>query len=198
MEHKKFVSFWIALEKLVVDYSGRTSRSKEKLLLHYLPKVTVSWRSTSINYGVTNHIGSIIYSIKEDTPLRNKLNRNNNMKEWDKGYAILENLDFLERIAKNKNIEQQISLLREFLTPDSMRSVNKQVSVKRKIEKFRVAYLYSMRNSVFHEGRISEKTLTECNVILKKILDNLLQVLTSQNFDTMNKIVKYVNRPYSM
>jgi hypothetical protein len=81
-EHKKFVSFWIALEKLVIDYSGRTSRSTEKILLHYLPKVTVSWRNTSINYGVTGHISSIIYSIKQDSKLKKKLDLDNKMKGW--------------------------------------------------------------------------------------------------------------------
>jgi hypothetical protein len=195
-EHKKFLSYWIALEKLVIEYSGRKSRSTEKILLHYLPKVTVSWRNTSINYGVTGHISSIIYSIKQDTILSDKLNRDNKMKEWNKGYVILENLDFLEKTAKNENIQNQISLLREFLTADSMRNVKTQVSIKRKIEKFRIAYLYSMRNSVFHEGKISEKILTECNVILKKILDRLLKVMISENFDSMNKIIKYMNRPY--
>lgn len=193
----KFVSYWIALEKIVDDYSTLKTKSLEPKLLRYLPKLTTTWRNTSIWYNVHGHLTSIIVGINQNAALKKKLDKNPRMADWEKGYSILENLEYLAKITQDQVILKQIDMLKAYLTPELIRKVKKELKIKRKNEKFRIAYLYSVRNSIFHEGRtFSEERLTGCNVVLRNILNSLLLVLTLENFDTLSKVIKYANRPY--
>ena len=64
-----------------------------------------------------------------------------------------------------------------------MKNVRRQIRNLREVEKFRVALLYSVRNSIFHEAKVySEQEMAQYNVIVKYILDNLVKVLISENF----------------
>ena len=194
-EHVRFASFWIALEKLLVDYSGLRSRSPEKILLHYIPKLTVTWRNTSVYDIIIHDIRRISNIIELNTDLKTKIKRAMG-KDWNRDYAILENLDRIAKIANNVEIGPLVSNLADYMKSENKNKVKREIASKRIIEKFKVAYVHSVRNLLFHEAKIDQQVLADCNIILQNILYNLLLVIISENFDTLSKIIKHANRPY--
>jgi hypothetical protein len=129
-EHETFTCYWIALEHLITTFGKIGSGSTISNLLHYVPKITTSWRVTTAMYPIGSYVSEIIRMIDEDVALASKMNNDANVNEWKKGYVLLENLDYLEQLVTGTDVLQPVLSLKSYLTPDQLKKIKKEVLVR--------------------------------------------------------------------
>jgi hypothetical protein len=198
-ENGRFVSYWISLEHLITALGQLNPkirrRSKKEYLLFYIPKL-ISWRHTFANYNISfGYIDNIITKIKQDTSLLTVMDNDAKVNQWRNGYSILENLDYIQKLDGKSKLEDSIVALKAYLK-ENKNKIRKHRLIKRKQEKFRIAFLYLIRNSMFHDGILySEERLAEFNPILRSILYNIIYVFMTRNFKSLSQVISYLNRP---
>jgi hypothetical protein len=98
--HAQYISYWIALEQLVVNTGGKR-REKLERLLKIIPKLILSWQDLESTYPIRNLIRLIVSEIKNDPSLRSRLFLSP-LKNWESTpITLLENLQALKKMTTN-------------------------------------------------------------------------------------------------
>jgi hypothetical protein len=207
-ENGRFASYWISLEHLIMALGqlkpkiGRTGKkrkpTKKDYLLFYVPKM-IAWRNTYANYSISfGYVNNIITRINSDSQFMKVMDNDPKVDQWRNGYVILENLDYIQKISGKSQLGDIILALKDYLKLNKSK-IRKHLVIERKQEKFRVAFLYLIRNSMFHDGNLySEERLAEFNPILENILYNIVFVFMMRNFKSLSQVLRYLNRPINL
>ena len=194
--HHKFVSYWIALEQVIMSL---TSESKKKpTLLEIIPKIAITWRETPQSYFINMLSKRIFETIDNDCTLQSKIEAVDEFKCWKKNrFILLENIQKLEEIS-NGSLSTLLDQIKEYFTDEAICSIWNSVDSIREMEKFKIAFLYAKRNSIFHEG-VTDSALTE---IFTFTLENLLVVILYRIWpmyeeEDINSIINELERPWA-
>jgi len=195
--YAKFALYWIGLEQLL-ELDIYTN--KREALLCIIPKVFVSWRDNgNADYALHTPLNEIVILLKNNRGYRDLLNNQEQFREWEKrDYVILENLPLLRTIIKDSKLERSIGNLEKWVH-EHMDSISSYVNTEREIIKFEIAYLYTKRNSIIHEGITESPQLPffvkKLQIILKKMVSISLLFPTEESWDMISH---QFNRPFSV
>lgn len=194
--HEKFLSYWIALEEIVLADS---IKDQKKNLLKLLPRLTVSWRKTSYAYVIGRYLVQIYSDINNDSKLKHYLNANTLLKKWEtNNQIILQNLHLLKNNCKSKT-KESIERLENHLSSISITDLKNEIAALRNEQKFKTAVLYERRNSLVHEGITYSPEMELLCIALKSILvDALDPVMRLKHKKTITQIISAYNSPYQI
>lgn len=195
--YAKFALYWIGLEQLLeLDVYA----NKREALLYIIPKVFVSWRDNgNADYALHTPLNEIVILLQNNEGYRDLLNNQERFREWEKrDYVILENLSLLRAIIKDSKLEQSIGNLEQWVD-EHMGSIISFINKEREAIKFEIAYLYSKRNSIIHEGITEFPELPffvkKLQIILKKMVSISLLFPSEESWELISR---QFNRPFSV
>ena len=195
--HHKFVSYWIALEQVIKSLTGESNI--KWILLKKIPKISITWRETPKSYPVSMLSKRIFETIDNDCTLQSKIEAVDEFTCWKKNrFILLENIQKLEEIS-NGSLSTLLDQIKEYFTDEAIHYMRSSVDSIRDTEKFKIAFLYAKRNSIFHEG-VTESALTE---IFTFTLENLLVVVlyriwSRYDEEDINSIINEWERPMGL
>ena len=194
--HHKFVSYWIALEQVIMSLTGESNI--KWTLLEKIPKIAITWRETPESYPISMFSKRIFETIDNDCTLQSKIDAVDEFRCWKKNrFILLENIQKLEEIS-NGSLSVRLDQIKEYFTGEAIHYMRNSVDSMREMEKFKIAFLYAKRNSIFHEG-VTDSALTE---IFTFTLENLLVVILYRIWPMygekdINSIINELERPWA-
>lgn len=194
--HEKFLSYWIALEEIVLSDS---IKDQKKNLLKLLPRLTISWRKTGYAYVIGRYLVQIYSNIEKDLKLKNYLNTNTLLRGWKiNSQLILQNLHLLKNQCKAKT-KNSIERLENHLSSINIIDLKNEIATLRNEQKFKTAILYERRNSLVHEGiTYSPEMELLCNALKSILVDALDPVMRLKHKKTITQIISAYNSPYQI
>ena len=167
-------------------------------LLEKIPKIAITWRETPESYPISMFSKRIFETIDNDCTLQSKIEAVDEFKCWKKNrFILLENIQKLEEIS-NGSLSTLLDQIKEYFTDEAICSIRNSVDSMREMEKFKIAFLYAKRNSIFHEG-VTDSALIE---IFTFTLENLLVVILYRIWpmyeeEDINSIINELERPWA-
>ena len=111
-------------------------------------------------------------------------------------FFILENLDQLNQIINVPQINSVLTNLQKYLN-DNEKNIRKELLSIRKIEKFKIAYIYMIRHKIVHEGFNNNDILIKFNNDLEKIFYRTIVAYTcADNTHNLKKVISNINKPF--
>ena len=193
--HAKFAQYWIALEQLIISYTGG---KKGEALAEYVPKLIITWRNVPQAYVIVSHLRKIYLYIEGSCELKKNLESDSALKNWRKNdYVILENLERLKQRCRGSAVEQSIINLMTWLTVQKKDDITKGVRLLQDKKKFEIATLYSIRKLIMHEGLTYAAELEYLVGALEKNLADALSTLSVHSLkNNIEDILCEVGRPF--
>jgi hypothetical protein len=197
--YAKYVLYWIGLEQLLDLQSEAIRESTKEKLVRIIPSITVTWRNDEhANYVIYNHLREIITSLSNMPQITGKMEADTKFKDWKvKDFIILENLRLLKELVKDTSIEQSVTMLESWINENKL-GIEVRTAFLRKKSEFEIAYIYSRRNTLVHEGLTVAGDLDHFVNLLRKLLTRVISVtLSFPSEQDWESISKEYNRPFS-
>jgi hypothetical protein len=197
--HAKFLSYWVALEQLIVTAGGKIREKKLEPLTKYIPKLSVSWKELPSTYSIRVRLGQVIAALKNDHELSRRLSLHPLLRDWQATPAvILENLTQFRKINTNRTILSLIVDLEDNTTGRGKQRIINELNSAQQSKKFLVTLLNHKRNTLAHEGKIYSPDLPYFTELLRGILVHVMEVLFQLGHKgTLDSIVAEYNRPFN-
>jgi hypothetical protein len=209
----QFRNYWIALEQLIESAKPKrlnklkstTSQGRAKIkqkldIIDYVPRLTITWKSTPGTYIINGMLGSIRAEISSNQQLSTNLSHDPRLRQWDSDdITILENTRTLLRNISNNTIRQNLRELSALFRGKKKQKLKEEVLGLRQSEELRIGILKAKRNELTHEGIAyfqAEKIYTRSmEHLLVDVLEAFLSNLDAKNIDVL---IRKCNRPLAI
>jgi hypothetical protein len=200
--YAKFISYWVALEQLIIAASGRSA--KKTTLINLVPKLSGTWRKSSAAWIINQFLQEIITRLKSDSSVSNLLSSTPKLSSWESEPAIIvENIHKIKALCSmiqgDTPAKTSMDNFSNWLTPRMTKAIRKNIATVRKIEKFKMANLNQRRNLLAHEGVTYSLELEIMTLALERqLIEALHAILRFRDKTSMQSIAHQYNRPFQI
>ena len=188
-----FLNYWIALEHIFAEGEEK----KIGVLLERIPNLHITWRNVSRSWVIKQYLRQIMIFIEQDTNLKETVNKDRELIEWDKHDYVLLNPENLKRLidyTENLAVKDYIqNFIDDELSPDQIEAYKIITEDMRLQFKFKVYLLYSLRNDIVHGAVDYYPNIELYFELIKDIIEGILLKMFYTAVDASSKSITLEN-----